>query len=81
MRYFGSIGFGMVWGWLILLPDERNFRRPFVAITLSITTMILAAEVYYLANLKAIPFFVAATAAAAFVHSQWRRELLKRCDH
>ena len=78
MSYLGSTGLGLVWGWLMFLVNERNFRRPPVALTLLATTVILAAEVYYLANLKAIPFFLAAATVAGFFHSQWKRELRKR---
>lgn len=78
MTYLGAIGLGLVWGWLMLSFDERIFGRFVVIVILTLSTLILTVEVYWLANLGTTPFFLGAAGVAAFLHSEWRRELRRR---
>jgi hypothetical protein len=73
MQYLGSIGLGLVWGWLL---SSRSFvNRPVVVISLTLSPALLSVEVFWLAGWRSMWIFLAAVIAAAFVHSQWRREL------
>lgn len=78
MVYMGSIGLGLVWGWLIGFLEGRILRPGLVIVTSTISTLILAAEVYWLAGLRATPTFLIGIGLGLFLHSQWRRELRGR---
>lgn len=75
MAYLGSIGLGLVWGWLIGFLEGRILRPGVVIVASTISTLVLTVEVYWLAGLRATPFFLIGAGVVLFLHSQWRREL------
>lgn len=74
----GSIGFGLVFGWLLGLYDIKPERLPAAIASLSGASVAGVAVTAWLGGLsKTAPFSVAAL-VALYVHSQWRSELRKR---
>jgi hypothetical protein len=69
----GSIGLGLVWGFLLGKFDSGILRPQLVAGVLLAATTVVTAEVFWLAGLRATPYFLLATLTALFVHAQWRR--------
>jgi hypothetical protein len=74
----GSIGFGLVFGWLLGLYDIRPARLPVAVTSLSGASIAGAGITAWLGGLSAAAPFSVATLAALWVHSQWRSELRKR---
>lgn len=75
---FGGIGLGLVWGWLSGKFDNQVDRPYTVWLSLLIATVLLSAEVYWLAGTRGAICFLFATLASCFVHTQWRKELRAR---
>jgi hypothetical protein len=69
---------GLVWGWLLILivrlpmPTKRPFRT-FLA--LGLATIALSLELYWLADERALLFFVAAALFSLIMHQAWRHSL------
>lgn len=74
----GSIGFGLVFGWLLGLYDIRPERLPVAVTSLTGASVAGAGVTAWLGGLSAAAPFSVATLAALWVHSQWRSELRKR---
>jgi hypothetical protein len=74
----GSIGLGLVWGWLMGSFSGRSGRLLRNGLVLSATTLAFAAEVFLLAGWQAVAFFLGATAFALLSHVLWRRDLRRR---
>ena len=74
----GGIGLGLVWGWLSGKFDSQVDRPYTVWVSLFIATLMLAAEVYWLAGMRGAIYFLFATLASLFFHTQWRKELRGR---
>lgn len=74
----GSIGFGLVFGWLLGLYDIRPEKMPAAVTSLTGASVAGAAVTAWLGGLSAATPFSIATLAALWVHSQWRSELRKR---
>ena len=74
----GSVGLGLVWGWLIGSLGGR-VRRPLLdGLALGAGTLLLAGQVAMLAGLDALPRFFGAVMLALLLHLAWRRELRAR---
>jgi hypothetical protein len=80
MAYLGSIGLGLVWGWLIGFLDSPILRPGLVVVASTISTVILTGEVYWFAGLRTTPTFLIAVGLGLFLHSRWRREFRRRCQ-
>lgn len=79
MLIMGSIGLGLVWGWLLTLAGSRGRRIWRNAIWLGITTGILAYTIYQLFNdwTPAI-YFMGATVTAVLLHMAFLQGLQLR---
>ena len=74
----GSIGFGLVFGWLLGLYDIRPEKMPAAVTALAGASVAGAGVTAWLGGLSAAAPFSVATLAALWVHTQWRSELRKR---
>jgi membrane protein implicated in regulation of membrane protease activity len=74
----GSIGLGLVWGWLMGSLSSRGRRLLRNGLALSTATFIFAIEVFLLAGWRAVALFLGAAASALLLHVLWRRELRRR---
>jgi hypothetical protein len=74
----GSIGLGLVWGWLMGSLSGRGRRLLLNGLALSTATLVFAIEVFLLAGWRALVIFLGAAASALFLRVLWRRELRKR---
>lgn len=74
----GSIGIGLVWGWLIGPFGDRPRRKFFNVLAVSAATLLLAGLVYWVAEWQQAVFFLGFTALAFLVHLSWRQELRRR---
>jgi hypothetical protein len=73
----GSIGFGLVWGWLLGMLD----RTPLRAVTsawASAATLLLGAVVYFFARSPGTIFFLGVAILTLLLHLGWRRHLSRR---
>jgi hypothetical protein len=74
----GSIGVGMVWGWL-LAGVSGSGRKPILnVLLLSVATTLLLAEVLWLAGWRSAVFLLGAAGMAFLIHRCWRRVLYNR---
>lgn len=80
IQFLGTIGFGLVWGWLLgFFVSRRPSAQPFLNFLASAVATILAACVPLIfVNLRAVIAFVIAMALAFFIHYLWRMEQRKR---
>lgn len=74
----GSIGFGLVFGWLLGLYDVRPERLPVAITSLTGASIVGAGVTAWLGGISALAPFCVAALVALWVHSQWRSELRKR---
>ena len=74
----GSIGFGLVFGWLLGFYDVKSERLPAAIASLSSASVVGAGVTTWLGGLSATAPFSVAALAALWVHTQWRSELRKR---
>ena len=75
---FGSIGFGLVFGWLLGLYDVKPEKLPAAIASLSGASVLGAGVTAWLGGMSATAPFSVAALAALWVHTQWRNELRKR---
>jgi hypothetical protein len=74
----GSIGFGLVFGWLLGFYDIRPERMPVAVTSLTGASVVGAGVTAWLGGLSATAPFSIAALTALWVHTQWRSELRKR---
>lgn len=74
----GSVGLGLVWGWLMGSLSGRGGRLLRNGLALGAATMVFAVEVILLAGWQAVVVFLGATALALLSCVLWRRELRRR---
>ena len=79
---FGSIGIGLVWGWLLVLLCGRcRPQRPLLAFLLITgATALIFLQVFLFTDWRASLYFVGALALALFAHLGWRENLRKRAS-
>ncbi|MCP5094853.1 MAG: hypothetical protein GY943_04800 [Chloroflexi bacterium] len=76
---FGSIGLGLMWGWLIVLTVRTPRKRPFTnALALLLATAAIAATQFYFSGHPSLIRFFIATFLAYFAHMVWLRGLQQR---
>ena len=74
----GSVGIGMVWGWL-LGSFAGRVRHPFrTGIAAGLATAAVAGGCFLLAGSRPLPLLLGATALAALLHAGWRQQLARR---
>jgi hypothetical protein len=78
----GSIGAGLVWGWLLALLGGRGRVRPSLrdVLLLSIATVLLALQVLWFTNWGTLALFAGATTLALLLHLGWCQELRERAS-
>jgi hypothetical protein len=74
----GSIGFGLVFGWLLGFYDVKPERLPAAIASLFGASIVGAGVTTWLGGLTATAPFSIAALVALWVHTQWRSELRKR---
>lgn len=74
----GSIGFGLVFGWLLGFYDVKPEKRPAAITSLFGASVVGAGVTTWLGGLTAAAPFSIAALVALWVHTQWRSELRKR---
>lgn len=75
----GGVGFGLVWGWLMGSLEGRGQRLLRRGLLTGAATVIISAEIFWLANGPAIFFFLGSALIALLLHTGWRRNLHQRC--
>ncbi len=76
----GAVGLGLVWGWLMAWLIGQALRSPRTAFVLGIATLLLAAEVLFLAGMLALVFSLGMMALALVLSLAWQHRLRKRYD-
>lgn len=76
----GSLGMGLMWGWLISVPKGRNRQPARTFLALGLATLTLGSEVFIFADWRALALFLGASALAFLIHLGWRRELRGRFE-
>ena len=73
----GSIAFGLVWGWLVVLIWGRPpLKRPYLSILVAaLSTLPFAGLVYGLTTIPTATNFLIATAVSAIIHLLWLTNL------
>lgn len=72
----GSIGLGLMWGWLLVLALRMPVKRPFVtAVVLLSATGAVASMPFLFSGGPSLIRFIVAAALAAYAHKVWLRRL------
>jgi hypothetical protein len=74
----GSIGFGLVWGWLLGSLGGRVRRRFLVGWSASAATLLAALAVRWFVDWRALALFLGMSVLSLLLHLAWRNELLRR---
>ncbi len=82
IQFLGTLGFGLVWGWLLAwLTARRPAAHPFLKfLALAAATVLTAFIPLLFVNLRAVIAFLLAMALAFLVHTVWRADLQKRAS-
>lgn len=71
----GSVGLGLVWGWLLGMLGGRRPRPMRNGLILGIASLLPAAQLLLLVNWRALALFGGAVAVAFLLHLGWLRRL------
>ncbi|KAA3662671.1 MAG: hypothetical protein DWQ04_12775 [Chloroflexi bacterium] len=72
----GSIGLGLMWGWLLVLASRMRVKRPFIHTTsLILATIALGVVQFLFAGGPALVRLAVAIVFAAFAHIIWLRSI------
>ena len=74
----GSVGFGLVWGWLLGSLGGRVRRPQLVGWATGAATLLAAAVVRWSADRRALWLFLGAAGLSLLFHLGWREELRRR---
>ena len=74
---FGSVGIGLVWGWLIGSLTGRVYRPVRAFLSILLVTLIIVAQVMLFLDWIRLLFFLGAALFALFIHVEWRRKTLQ----
>lgn len=78
IRTLGSVGLGIVWGWLCGGLVYRGVTLGRVVFAVVLSTAALALLVLYFLNWRGLALFVGAMAFAGLVHGGMRQQLAAR---
>ncbi|MDZ7269417.1 MAG: hypothetical protein ONB48_18540 [candidate division KSB1 bacterium] len=80
--FLGSIGLGLVWGWLLAwLTARRPATHPFLKfLALAAATILTTFVPLVFVNLRAVIAFVLAMVLAFLIHTVWRADLSRRAS-
>lgn len=74
----GSVGIGLVWGWLVGNLTGRGKQTLRNGLALSAATIPLAIWIFVLTDWRAMVFFLSSIGPALLFHLGWQRELRNR---
>ncbi len=74
----GSIGLGLVWGWLAGMWGIQARRRIRYVLAVAATTAVLGLEVLWIAGGWPLALFLVASGSGWVAHAYWRRTLRRR---
>jgi hypothetical protein len=74
---FGSVGIGLVWGWLIGSLTGRTYRPVRTFLSIFLVTSAIAAQVMLFLDWIRLLLFLGAALFALFIHIEWRSTLLQ----
>jgi hypothetical protein len=75
-QIIGSIGIGLVWGWLVGTLEGRVKRSLRGTIGAVASTLAVAVTVYGFEAWRGLVGFLIAAAVALLIHLSWRRSML-----
>lgn len=78
ITWLGSVGLGLVWGWLLGSLGGRVRRPLLVGWSTSLATLLVATLVLMITDRRELWFFLGATALSLLLHLAWRQELRRR---
>lgn len=78
ITWLGSVGIGLVWGWLLGSLGGRVQRPQLIGWATSLATILAAFVVLMFADRRGLWFFLGATALSLLLHLAWRQELRRR---
>jgi hypothetical protein len=81
IHWLGSIGMGMVWGWLAGMTGYRAQPSWPLASCLAGATLIVLAEIVWMLGWPASYAFLGATLLACIVYLSWMRALRRRVSN
>jgi hypothetical protein len=75
---FGSVGMGLVWGWLLVLAggSGSSRRRVRSIIVFVLATILIATQLYSFAGGQRLQHFLVSAVISLLLHLAWRRALL-----
>jgi hypothetical protein len=77
LTVIGSVGMGLVWGWLLVLVGWRA-PRPFITIpALGLATLLTTLSLFLFTTWPTPLYFLAAALLTLIIHVSWRQELRK----
>ncbi len=76
----GSVGIGLMWGWLLILFGGRGHaKRPWRNIlALGLATMLLALQLFLYSSWQTVLIFLVAAILSFAIHLAWHRALRSR---
>lgn len=74
----GSIGIGLVWGWLLGSLTYRVRRIRYAVLLVCLATLALGVVLVGFATWSSLPWFISALAIASLTHIGWRQRLTQR---
>lgn len=78
LNILGSVGFGIVWGWLMVLIGGRGQPPWWNVLPLVAATGVLGLTIYQFASLTLTLSFAGAAVLASLIHMAWIQELRRR---
>lgn len=79
MATIGSVGIGLIWGWLMVQFGDRQPRRPLLnRLVLVLITAVAATQLYFLVGTQSPFFFLGAALITLLMHYSWRHSLRLR---
>ena len=76
----GSVGMGLVWGWLVGSPAGRMRRLYRTIPAVALATSAISAHVLWVLGWRGLAGFLGAALAAFLLRVGWLRELRHRCE-
>ena len=74
----GSVGIGLVWGWLVGSLDGR-VRQPYLTVTMvGFATFVISVVILWFLDWRGLAFFLGAALITYLLHVGWQRELRHR---
>lgn len=78
VTWSGGAGIGLVWGWLMGRLIGWT-RRPLIkGLTPGVGTILLSIQIYLLADLRSLIFFLGTAGFALLIHLEWLQRLRRR---